>query len=969
MSTTAQGHPPTQTSTNLPPNPAPPFSSQPSSQLQAAGSVVQPGVTDRSDKSASSMDTSVFPTHPEGLLPAFSASQYSHLPTPHSPNNIGRYVPDHPYTPESPVPQGNGAYQASAPASLGQRLAAQRRIVEETPTRTPSASQQCMTPESSPFVQRITPHYNNPATPQYTHIQQPHEYTTPRATSSSVKLESPILTPTPTLAPAPLISSPVSVASDQPSHSSRLSSPFMAKLNLVDRNAKGKANTRPRPQSHSPVPARPMQVEDMFSTTPSASAPPALVHISTISTPPISPPHPSTGLPLAGGELQRIRQTMAEEQLAYSREAESRRPDYLKRAKRTLAEADPSTLEEDDAARDRDRGATVGIMESPHKGRRLKLFQETSEESFEESLMAGGYGRYRTADWVRQPQPLALPPGGLAGPSNVVNILEEVKEAPPTEKELRKRKRLAAFSSENSSGRGSNAKLFPVELEGKGRVLIDMPNEEQTVPDTPEPSPSKKRAASRRKKKAEAVGGKKGSGSGLGGSDEFVEKPNWPDAEFPWRLRTEERAEFVKAEEEEKMKWIERFLDRDSDEEDDNDSGKKSRTDDGDEEVLPSAKWGMIYEDEADKPLPPRMGRGKMVPLLAHPEDSRRMYAKKRSVFPSDPADARAALLSKKSVRALSYRQQRRQRELREDDSEDEVLCICNGKDDGRELVQCDRCQTWYHLQCIGIRNISELGREEDPWFCQNCVERSRSRSPSSEQEEEEVAPVVYREPTFVPTDEDNQVRRSYDAPFFQPSVQDSPVWNPARLPKTPTRDRNAVDPRFSSSSSWINSSGHGPSTPQNHSQGVRVYTTPGPFDNYDEAPFDPTSTPSRGLRIGPAFTTPKNNVWATRAPGPFHTPSKQSVRGGVKTFGGAGSLSAALDDSGSTTMSGAYPAYDESPVRRNKPADAPKTYRMLRSPPSRSLGAAHSSSLEESPIVRTDRESVQARGPTGEES
>lgn len=36
----------------------------------------------------------------------------------------------------------------------------------------------------------------------------------------------------------------------------------------------------------------------------------------------------------------------------------------------------------------------TGITESPTKGRRITLFQETSEESFEQSLLAGGYARY-----------------------------------------------------------------------------------------------------------------------------------------------------------------------------------------------------------------------------------------------------------------------------------------------------------------------------------------------------------------------------------------------------------------------------------------------------------------------------------------------------------------------------------------------------------------------------------------------
>lgn len=79
--------------------------------------------------------------------------------------------------------------------------------------------------------------------------------------------------------------------------------------------------------------------------------------------------------------MERIRQAAREERLSQLKEAEARRPDYLKRSM-----PDPNAMVEDERP--------VGIMETPIKGRRIKLFQETSEESFEESLMAGGYGRY-----------------------------------------------------------------------------------------------------------------------------------------------------------------------------------------------------------------------------------------------------------------------------------------------------------------------------------------------------------------------------------------------------------------------------------------------------------------------------------------------------------------------------------------------------------------------------------------------
>ncbi len=111
-----------------------------------------------------------------------------------------------------------------------------------------------------------------------------------------------------------------------------------------------------------------------------------------LSTPPLSPVRDSVSSSVvqAGGEMERLRHIMMEETRNRIQEAEHRRPDYLKRAKRPLSETDPTYFGEDG----HENWPSVGVMDSPQKGRRLKLFQETSDESFEESLMAGGYGRY-----------------------------------------------------------------------------------------------------------------------------------------------------------------------------------------------------------------------------------------------------------------------------------------------------------------------------------------------------------------------------------------------------------------------------------------------------------------------------------------------------------------------------------------------------------------------------------------------
>ncbi|KAJ3574974.1 hypothetical protein NP233_g1406 [Leucocoprinus birnbaumii] len=869
---------------------------------------------------------------PESLLPTFHARPYAHLPTPQSPNNLARYVGDHPQTPQSPLydlPQPSGASTTSS----YQRLTAQNKSVEDTPTKSQD-SKQCITPESSPsYNQRSTPplRLGFANTPSTRYVPLTHSNGLPDAneldpvfcfhrnssidtpgalTPKNIQIPSTALDLA-ALAPSPHISSPVSATSEQ---SSRLSSPFIAKLSMVERLSSKRKQTTSAPAT--PIP---MDVDDVFSSPPTNAGVRSrlisgnlLMSDTSSTTPRNVSPDPSTST--AGGEIERIRQALIQDHLSQIQEAENRRPEYLKRSKRPASEVDSAVFVDEV---ERERGLAVGITESPNKGRRLKLFQETSEESFEESLMAGGYGRYRTNDWVRQPQPLSLLGSNVTGTPNVAEVLvERVEEAPPTEKEMKKRKRLDAFRSGNKT----RPKLMPVDIVGKGRVLLELPGEDKSgVAETPESNPAKKRGGGngkRKRKSTELTPGRDKSSN----QAEELDAPNWPDDEFPWRLRKEERSEAEKEREDDRLKWIEKFLDRDTDDEDDGEDGPKNAGG-SDDEILPSTKWGHVYEHETDKPVPVRMGRGKMVPLLAHPEDTRKAYAKQKSVFPSDPADARAALLAKKSVRALAYRNSRRQREATQQGNQDDdaIICICNGRDDGRELVQCDGCQTWYHLQCIGIRNIAELGREEDAWYCRSCV----TRSPSPERTP---LPVVHREPTFVPTDDAPRVRRTQDPTLYQP-LHNSPLWNPPRVPKTPTRGGRRSDFDMSSSSD----SSRLPSTPQNPAHDIRLYNTPGPFEYHhpDEPPFDPNTTPSRGIKFG-TFATPKSNPWSIRAGGLFHTPSRHHNRGssigGYRSFGsledmggnGAGSAAHGGGSFGAFDGLTRYPNVEDSPIRRN---------------------------------------------------
>lgn len=439
-----------------------------------------------------------------------------------------------------------------------------------------------------------------------------------------------------------------------------------------------------------------------------------------------------------------------------------------------------------------------------------------------------------------------------------------------TEEEKRKKARLAAFL-DPPRGSSSTSQLFPVEIEGCGRVLMKVePSEPQTPP---KPTPKTKRSRKRKKVSADTKQDAD-KGDTAAPEDGTVDGPNWPDTEFPWRSRLMAQDGLSSAEREERLRYIESFLDRDSDE-DDAEEGHSSSS--------------RRSPDEASRS--PRPGRGKMYPLLSHSKD-RRGGSTTLSVIPSDPADAKTALLSKKSIRAVQLRLLRRRNTDRiANSNSSETLCICQGRDDGRPLVQCDACQTWYHLECIGIQSTSELGREEDPWFCANCVE------------EQTPPPVIapLSEPTFVPTDDgEHGVGRrgstgleEYDPLFLNAGLNPSSAtpWTRSVRPVTPPRTQHA--PHTPSGSSWdeppSSSSRGDPRTPQFNTASafgdmVRVYgMTPGrslessSSIDIDESSFDPTSTPSRGIRFGLPFTTPKE--------GRFGLSSWQGVRGGHELF------------------------------------------------------------------------------------
>jgi hypothetical protein len=208
------------------------------------------------------------------------------------------------------------------------------------------------------------------------------------------------------------------------------------------------------------------------------------------------------------------------------------------------------------------------------------------------------------------------------------------------------------------------------------------------------------------------------------------------------------------------------------------------------------------------------------------------------------------------------------------EEEEDGVLnCICGTHED-RPMVRCDGCKFWYHQNCMGIQNEDDLDEE---WFCFACANLKHQAR-------------LLQEPTLVPTNEETSFTKpNTHLPLYQ---TDDMLMG---TPRARTLGNNQLSsffqtPKAESSNNHRNlayqsqSSSSNPSSPYRFSNksDIKVWATPSLFEDVataaaPDSPFDPTSTPSRGMKFGiPLISTatPKDfGAWSSRVGGLFATP------------------------------------------------------------------------------------------------
>ena len=62
------------------------------------------------------------------------------------------------------------------------------------------------------------------------------------------------------------------------------------------------------------------------------------------------------------------------------------------------------------------------------------------------------------------------------------------------------------------------------------------------------------------------------------------------------------------------------------------------------------------------------------------------------------------------------------------------LYCYCSMPENYDDMIQCDRCDGWYHKSCVGIKDMTKRQVKQLNWLCIECTGGSRPCLPPNEQ-------------------------------------------------------------------------------------------------------------------------------------------------------------------------------------------------------------------------------------------
>ena len=64
-----------------------------------------------------------------------------------------------------------------------------------------------------------------------------------------------------------------------------------------------------------------------------------------------------------------------------------------------------------------------------------------------------------------------------------------------------------------------------------------------------------------------------------------------------------------------------------------------------------------------------------------------------------------------------------------DEDDPDRLWCVCREPHNNRFMICCDKCEDWFHGQCVGLTRAmgKELEKKGLDWICPKCVRQEYS--------------------------------------------------------------------------------------------------------------------------------------------------------------------------------------------------------------------------------------------------
>ncbi|KAH8120353.1 hypothetical protein DFH11DRAFT_1559697 [Phellopilus nigrolimitatus] len=111
------------------------------------------------------------------------------------------------------------------------------------------------------------------------------------------------------------------------------------------------------------------------------------------------------------------------------------------------------------------------------------------------------------------------------------------------------------------------------------------------------------------------------------------------------------------------------------------------------------------------------------LPAITAPAGQTSSHVRKKSATASGGGDGTSSRSRSHSAMPRTFYKSKEAEDVAVDEDDDKLYCVCKTKyDEDRVMIACDRCDEWYHTQCVNMPDL-EIDLV-DQFICPHCVAR-----------------------------------------------------------------------------------------------------------------------------------------------------------------------------------------------------------------------------------------------------